>query len=180
MDASMENIRTPTVLNASGLAQNGPSLGDLMKVREMATSAIEVARERLSVLYGRAKRLQYGNPDASQVAAEAKLVSVELERLFQNAEGYLSDWQGDTIVHLIADAKERISEAKEADSGIYSVDEFIARDFVYPLTKAVDAVDLEIVNLEADEIPVRERQSSKVAEAVTIVVVLGLIAWAVS
>lgn len=131
------------------------ALGDIMRVRRAVDTALGVARELLP-----------GAPQAGALAAGA--VAYHLRRLEENAGGYLSDLQRAETIRLQGELAELPAPWAAADP------------YAAPLAAAVDAVDLEIVEHEAESVPVREREGAPegLLEAALILVGLGLLAWA--
>ena len=135
------------------------SLGGVLGVREKISDALDIAGALVA--------------EVSEAASAAGIREILL-RLEENASGYFSDYHASEITRLIGEA-ERIA----AEGGNPPPDEEAER-FTQSLLEAVEEAELELVRLEAQDIPVKERNPDAIWESVALLVVLGTVAWALS
>ena len=157
MDGAMAGIR----VDLQGMTQKPEilgqiSLGGVLGVREKISNALDIARNLL------------GSTDSH---AQAARIADLLRRLEENASGYLSDYQANEITRLIDEADGMAGNAVPDEE---------AKKFSEPLLEAIEEAEIELVRLEAVDIPVKERESDGVWESVALLAALGTLAWALS
>ena len=165
-------------MKAELISISGPSLGDVMQIRQAVTSALRIAQDLLTDLQDRRNAARLDDPDIFQLRVDAENIVEILGRLQTNTEGYLSDFQLNEIERIIADA-EVVKDAAKILGAMGTPDVPVAEEFTRELQEAAEDVEIELVAMESGTIPVRERKADT-TEGVLILVGLGILAWVLS
>lgn len=165
-------------MKAELISISGPSLGDVMQIRQAVTSALRITQDLLTDLQDRRSAARLDDPDIFQLRVDAENMVKILGRLQANTEGYLSDFQLNEIERIIADA-EVVKDAAKILGAMGTPDVPVSEEFVRELQEAVEDVEIELVAMESGTIPVHERKTDT-TEGVLILVGLGILAWVLS